>query len=486
MVRFFLHRPKWIVVIVGIFVFWLTQSAWLTKSHVWQKAEGILIDRRYLLRGQDVPNADIKLIGLGASSFKLDTLAPEEIAASPTLQKMQQPWPWDRSVYAAILEKLMDAGAKVVMFDFVFASETEGDEVFAKALEKYKGRVAIGAMLANGQGADSATKTLTLPNERLLLSGTESVVGLVNIWTDTDEVVRRARYHTSAERESLEISATAEKSSFDPGIVAFWEKGIRDGKIPDNLTQITALAAEKFRGKISTPLPGKKTFINFQGEAGTYRAWPVENLFVDALWQKPPFKGGLAVSNKIVIVGPMAEIFHDVHITPFGETPGPEVQAQMLAALLQGDWLTETSDRANFWLALGAVLLALLICFGIPQALLKGLLLAVATVALLIGCQVAFNYGDCVVAMMPPLFCLITTGSFGIIFEYAMEQLERRRYRNVLDRFVSKNVAKTILNDKRSFVESLKGQKKPVTVLFTDIRGFTTMTEKTDADKLVA
>ena len=78
-----------------------------------------------------------------------------------------------------------------------------------------------------------------------------------------------------------------------------------------------------------------KSFINFQGAAGTYRAWPVENMFVDALWQKPPFKGGLAVSNKVVIVGPMAEIFHDVHATPFGETPGPEIQAQMLAAVLK-------------------------------------------------------------------------------------------------------------------------------------------------------
>ena len=54
------------------------------------------------------------------------------------------------------------------------------------------------------------------------------------------------------------------------------------------------------------------------------------------------------------------------------------------------------------------------------------------------------------------------------------------------DLYVSKNVAKTILDDRRSFVEALKGRKQPVTVLFSDIRGFTTMTEKADADKLVA
>ncbi len=392
---------------------------------------------------------------------------------------MQQPWPWDRSVYAAILQKLMDAGAKVVMFDFVFASQTEGDDVFAKALEKYKDRVVIGEMLADEEGPTGKTKKLNTPNKRLLLPGTESVVGLVNIWTDSDDIIRRARYHTSAEREILETP------DLDPQIAAYLKKQIQEGKIPDNLTHIAALAAEKFKGDISTPPPDKMTFINFQNPANTYRALPVENLFVDSLWKKP----STSFSNKIVIVGPMAEIFHDVHSTPFrelGETPGPEIQAQMLAALLRGIWLTETSARTNLWLALGAVILALLICLGIPQALLKGLLLAGATVAFLVACQMLFNNHNLVMPMMPALFCFVVTGSFGIIFEYTLEQLERRRYRNVLDRYVSKNVAKTILNDRRSFQEALKGRKQPVTVLFSDIRGFTTMTESSDADKLVA
>jgi len=484
MVKFLLHRPKWIVVIVGIFVFWFARSDWLASSHFWQKAEGTVSDNYYRFRGETLPDPRIKLIGFNTTSFQLDTISSNEIAASETLQKMQQPWPWDRSVYAAILEKLMNAGAKVVMFDFVFASETDGDDIFARALEKYKDRVVIGEMFADEQGVISQSdksfaKKLTTPNQRLMLAGTESVPGLVTLWPDDDDVVRRTRYRTSVLRETIEMPTVA------PSIVAMLERQIRDGKAPDDLPHISTLAAEKFKGQISTPPPDPKTYINFQGKGGTYRAWPVENMFVDALWQKPPFKSGLAVSNKIVIVGPMAEIFHDVHTTPFGETPGPEIQAQILSALLHGQWLTETSDRADFWLALGCVALALLICFGIPQALLKGLLLVASTLALVLGCQMEFAYSNLVVPMLPPLFCLIGTGSFGIIFEYSMEQLERRRYRNVLDRYVSKNVARQILNDRRSFQEALKGRKKPVTVLFSDIRGFTTMTERSDADKLV-
>ncbi len=462
MVRFLINRAKWIVVAAGILVFALTQTEWLQTIQLWQRAEGLLIDNRYLLRGNRPPDPDIKLVGLGTSSFKLDTLAPEEIAASPTLQLMQQPWPWDRKVYAAILEKLMASHAKVVMFDFVFASETEGDDAFAQALQKYKDHVVIGEMFADETGSDSKTKKLTVPNDRLLLPGTESVVGLVNMWPDSDQVVRSVKYHTSLERES----------------------GLRG--FPNDLTHIAALTVKKFTGKTIAPPDSDFHIIDFQGSAGTYRPLPVENMFVDTLWQKPPFSGGTIFSNKIVVVGPTAEIFHDIHTTPFGDTPGPEIQSQIMAALLDRTALAETSPALNVALALCAMILALAICLWINQALLKVLLLIGTTVAFFAACQFAFTKADLVVAMMPPLFCFVATGSFGVILQFALEQIERRRYRNVLDRYVSENVAKTILEDRRSFVEALKGRKQPVTVLFSDIRGFTTMTEKSDADKLVA
>lgn len=463
MLKFFIHRPKWIVVAVGILLFWLTQTEWLQSVQLWQRAEGWLIDNRYLLRGNRPLDPNIVLVGLKSTSFQLDTLSPQEIAASPALQLMQQPWPWDRRVYAAILQKLMDGGAKVVVFDFVFASETEGDSVFAQVLQKYQDRVVIGEMFSGEEGTDSKTKKLTAPNDRLLFPGSDSILGLVNMWPDSDQVVRSIRFHTSIERESRLL------------------KGF-----PDNLTHLSAVAAKKFAGKAIAPPDASFYLINYQGAAGSYRPLPVENMFVDALWQKPPFSGGLAFSNKIVVVGPMAEIFHDVHPTPFGDMPGPEIQSQVIAALLQGGGLTESSPASNILLELGAVILALAICLGIPQALLKVLLLAGTTVTFFYISQFVFKHDNLVISMMPPLFCLIGTGSFGIIFEYTLEQLERRRYRNVLDRYVSKNVAKTILEDRRSFVEALKGRKQPVTVLFSDIRGFTTMTEKSDADKLVA
>jgi len=147
MIKFLAKHIKWIIALVGVLAFSVTQTQWLQISKLWQKTQGALIDRRFLLRAERPAHPEICLIGVATSSFKLDALWPEEIAASETLQLMQSPL-WDRRIYAAILEKLISADAKVVVFDFVFASQTAGDDVFARALQKYKDRVVIGELRA--------------------------------------------------------------------------------------------------------------------------------------------------------------------------------------------------------------------------------------------------------------------------------------------------------------------------------------------------
>jgi len=462
MVKFLSQNSKWIIAGFGFLVFGLTQTEWLRTLSLWQRPEGISIDLRYALRGTQLPDPDIQLVGLGSTAFQLDDLSSNEIVASPTLQLMQQPWPWDRRVYAAVLEKLMSGGAKVVVFDFVFASETAGDDEFAGALQKYKGRVVIGEMFSDEEGSNSQTKKLTAPNGRLLLPGTEAIVGLVNMWNDSDGIIRSVKYHTSIEHES----------------------GLDALGYPENLIHITALAVKQFTGQDLAPADDRLHLIDFQGSAGTYRPAPVENLFVENLW-RTNFNSGLVFSNKIVVVGPMAEIFHDDHITPFGDMPGPEVQAQIMAALLHHTWLEATSPLVSFALTLGMLWLGLEICLRIGNALLKVALLIAAVVIFFAACQMVFTHFKLVFPMTQPLSCLVIPGAFGIVFQYALEQFERIRTRNLLERYVSKNVAKTILEDQRSFLESLSGRKQSVTVLFSDIRGFTSMTENSDAEKLV-
>jgi adenylate cyclase len=464
--KFLLKRARWIIAIVGVLVFWLAHTDWVKTSQVWGRANSLLIDRRYLLRATKAPNPNIQLLGVQTSSMTLDALPPEDIAASETLQLMREPWPWNRRVYAAVLEKLMAAGAKVVVFDFILSGASEGDTVFAKALEKYKDHVVMGAALniERDENRDVVNVKLSLPNSRLLSPGTEKIVGLVSLWPDSDGIVRSTRYQTSLAREL--------------------NKGLN--RFPDDLSHMTLNAVEKYGEKVNTPLPDQLSYIDFQGPSRTYQALPLEDIFVEKTWRAKQFNSGMVFSNKIVVVGPMAEIFKDTHFTPLGEMPGPEIQGQMMAALLDHSFIRPSPESVDEALDLLMIAVALGVCLWKGNASLKVLLLALATVAFLVAAQFVFVRHNLVLSMTGPLFCLAATGSFGVVFQSTLEQFEKLRFRNVLDRYVSKNVAKAILDDKRSFLESLNGRKQEVTILFMDIRGFTSMTETTDPDKLVA
>jgi hypothetical protein len=79
---------------------------------------------------------------------------------------------------------------------------------------------------------------------------------------------------------------------------------------------------------------------------------------------------------------------------------------------------------------------------------------------------------------VPVLAALLLSGSFSLGFEYAVERLEKLRTRRTLERYVSKNLVKEILENPDSYYSSLKGVRVPVTILFSDLIGFTTLGKK--------
>src|SRR3989440_10887671 len=86
---------------------------------------------------------------------------------------------------------------------------------------------------------------------------------------------------------------------------------------------------------------------------------------------------------------------------------------------------------------------------------------------------------------VPTFAAFALSGVFGLAFEYTLERLEKLRTRRTLERYVSKNLVKEILENPGGFYSSLLGARKPVTVLFSDLVGFTTLSEKADPAALV-
>jgi adenylate cyclase len=102
-----------------------------------------------------------------------------------------------------------------------------------------------------------------------------------------------------------------------------------------------------------------------------------------------------------------------------------------------------------------------------------------------VAAQWTFVKGGMVIPMAGPLVAFCGTTLFGLVFNFFLEQMERARIRSVLDRYVSKNIAEYVLADRDEFEKALLGQRRWVTALFSDIRGFTTMTEGGVPENLV-
>jgi adenylate cyclase len=88
--------------------------------------------------------------------------------------------------------------------------------------------------------------------------------------------------------------------------------------------------------------------------------------------------------------------------------------------------------------------------------------------------------------VVPPMSAFLISGLSGLGFEYALERLEKLRMRRTLERYVSKNLVKEILDNPGGYYNSMLGSRKPVTVLFSDLVGFTNLSEKADPAALVA
>ena len=120
-------------------------------------------------------------------------LAPEELANNRAFQLMTaKSFPWSREVWALTLDKLFAAGARLVMFDFVFNPPNEGDPVFHETLEKYRDRVVLAANIDMVNHNE-----IIVPNEQLIQAAIhDDRVGYVNFWPNPADGILRAALFT--------------------------------------------------------------------------------------------------------------------------------------------------------------------------------------------------------------------------------------------------------------------------------------------------
>jgi adenylate cyclase len=340
-----------------------------------------------------------------------------------TFADLQRRWEDFRPLHAQLIRGLKRDGAKVIVYDVQFTEPS------------VKGHEEDDNKLINAVGAAGnvvlATTGLPVFGSNALVRDYNGRVGSAQFPQDPGDYFRRMRY--------------------------------RFGR----LKTLAVASAERATGKPVKPFD--TTWIDYRGPVETFKTIS----FSDALHGKAPpgfFK------DKIVVVGPWASTFQDQHPVSFGNDPmpGPEVQANAISTVLRGEPLNSVPGWINLVLIIGLGMLAPLsgLRFSLRGTLFISLL---AAVLFLVLTQVSFNQGW-IISFVYPFGTLVLSSVGALGAHYLLAAFERERVRDVFSRFVPEAVVDQVLARTDSDLR-LGGVSLESTVMFTDLRGFTTFSE---------
>ncbi len=414
-------------------------------------------------RKTPAPN-NFVFLGIDQSTLQLPPLTPEEIANSRAFQLMTaRPFPWSREVWALLLDRLFGAGARLVIFDLVFNPPNDGDPAFHAALDRYHDKVVLGA---NFDMQDAAKPQEVTPNNTLIPPPQllDDRVGFVNFWGDPIDGKVRAVAYRVTDRQLAGLPPHPTEEIYE---------------------SLSARALTKMGHRSDVPNDFRGHMIRFTA-LDAFEPRPLYEVFDPKFWHAN-YADGAFFKDKIVMVGPSAQVEHDVVDTPMSPTTsGPALHLQAMAAALGREFLRPTPPEVGlgFVAAAGLIAWSLIVFLRRPLLCLGGLI--VITGAYLGATRLFYDKSGLLLLTVPVLSALLLSGLFSLGFEYALERLEKLRTRRTLERYVSKNLVKEVLENPDSYYSSLRGARVPVTILFSDLVGFTTLSERADPEALVA
>src|SRR5437879_1747589 len=396
------------------------------------------------------------------STLGLTAYSAEKLQGNRALQLLtERPFPWQREVWALLLDRLFGAGARLVVFDLLFNPPNDDDPAFHAALDCYHDKVVLGANFDMENGVVQATtpNSALIPPPQLL----DDRVGFVNFWPDViDGKVRAVSYRVT----NLELAGLPPH----PGAEVY--------------ESLSARALTKIGHGNDVPRDFHGYMIRFTAP-DAFEQHRLYEVFDPKLWQAN-YANGAFFKDKIIMVGPSAQVLHDVVDTPISTTTlGPELHLQAMAAALGHEFLRPTPPKVGLTLVAAAGLIA----WSLVALVRKPLICIGALVAITAAClgtaRLLYDNTGLLLLTVPVLAALVLSGLFSLGFEYFLERREKLRTRRTLERYVSKNLVRDILENPDSYYCSIKGVSMPATILFSDLIGFTTLSENADPEALV-
>ncbi|MDX1530899.1 MAG: adenylate/guanylate cyclase domain-containing protein, partial [Rhodothermales bacterium] len=414
------------------------------------------------------------------------------------VQALPGGFPFPRSYYAHFVENLRAAGARAVVFDLTFATEGEGDDAFREAL-RAADDVVLGAK-ARDTDALGRFDVIRLDEDYgLVFFDDNPAVGITNVLKDRDDVVRRyTPMWLVSDRltPTLAVAALGRAEGLPPLAVP---------EIRDDAFQLAGWTIPKY---------DPRTFLlDWYGPVGTFRYVPFSHVIDDAGFETADEEAyGVALDlfdertqalfqDKIVLVGSTMAEERDYHSVPM-ENPedpdrsqamhGVEIHATAIQNVLDGNHLHRVPPG---WEALLVVLLTTGVFIGTRRLRrsktartrwLEAALLGLVVLAVFGWLEAAtelFIRSGLVVSVVPPVLAVALAYTGAAVYSYLAEREQKAFIKRAFGQYLSPTVVEELAEHPERV--QLGGEGREMTVLFSDIAGFTSISEALTPEALV-
>jgi adenylate cyclase len=377
-------------------------------------------------------------------------------------------WPWARSLHAELINRLSEAGVAAIGLDITLSessSESSEDDALAAALAAAD-NVALTARLETPVGA-------VLPIEKF---ATAKTLGFADLTVDTDNVVRRSETAKSVNDSfgSLESLALAVTRIY----LGRTAEAPKQPYLAEGYLYTTTPNANPPYPATVIPLdPSRRYYINFFGKPGSYRY-----ISATAVLTQDPATMDLA--DKIALIGVTPDDLRDLEPVPtsFGQKmPGVEIHANAVQTLLTGKYLILQSIWARLTIVIVLTLGGVLLFWNLR--LRNAVLVLVALLSGWFFLAHWFFHQGLILDLLHPALALLLVFVGTYLYRFVFVDREKRHLKTAFGHYLAPALVERLSNEPGEL--KLGGENRELTMLFSDIAGFTSISEKLSAEELV-
>ena len=423
-------------------------------------------DSLFRFRGPRDPSGDIVIVAIDDESFSA----------------LNTTWPFPREYHAKLIENLNQAGAKLIIFDVEFtenSSYPESDLLLANTAAAYDNVIFAGKVL-HGKAHNDPDQLFTPIGD---IMSYDTPWGIVNMSSDSDNAIRKYSLFEVMDEHpyySIGVAALANSRIYQSD----WADHLR---VENNHLQVANHSIPMYQHN--------KAIINYYGPASTFPQVSYASVIDDSTVAMPGYQGiefdefysikdsGI-LQDKIVLIGATLDELHDKFPTPFGGewTPGVEIHANFIEMVQNADYLY----GLDLWLYLLFEFVGLILLWFVFRKLkpqLSALLLLLLIALQYLGAYYLFAGQSYLIPIVQPVIALLFIYIASLVCHYLDSLKEKRFIRQAFQQYMAPELVSELLKNPKKL--SYGGSLQEISVLFSDIRSFTTYSESHSPEETV-